>query len=193
MPEWLEDFKKKYPTATYESREFSAYRGRIKNELMDEQHYLCAYCCRFLKSEKTINEHIEPQHPGTYISKKTLDYNNIVASCDGYDNVETCGKHKKNIYDPIKFISPLNPACEQVFTYYSDGTIAGNDYTINLLNLNAQPLCNSRKAVFMGLLDMELEDIVSTFLTDKNQPSPFIDVIEWYVKKSGEQNNSQNC
>ena len=38
---------------------------------------------------------------------------------------------EENEYDEDRFVSPLNPECEEKFTYYPNGTIEGDeDYII---------------------------------------------------------------
>ena len=119
-PQFLIDFKKKYPKKDYDSKEFAEYRPILKAGLIKEQKGLCAYCCGRITEEKSHNEHIEPRHPGKYASDKSLEYTNIVASCN---NPETCGNNKGNSYDAKQFISPLDEKCEEKFTYYPNGTI----------------------------------------------------------------------
>lgn len=145
-PPWLTEFRKRNPKATYSSKKFDPYKGRLKETLIREQKCLCAYCCGRIDMNSSHNEHIEPQNPGTYSSKNTLNYGNIVASCMGFKGGETCGIHKSNHYDETQFISPLNPECEDTFTYYPDGLMDGNEYTIDLLNLNFYGLKEARKA-----------------------------------------------
>ena len=133
-PEWLTEYKRRNPTATYDSESFLGYREKLRKELVSEQHNLCAYCCCKISDDKAHNEHIEPRHPRQGSSTKSLDYSNIVASCN---NADRCGAKKGNDYEVSKFISPLNPKCEETFIYYPDGVMEGNKYTINLLNLNS--------------------------------------------------------
>ena len=91
-PQFLKNFKKKYPRKTYESKEFQKYRASLNEALRREQKSLCAYCCSRITDATAHNEHIEPQNPGKYSSKRSLDYTNIVASCN---NPRTCGKRKE--------------------------------------------------------------------------------------------------
>lgn len=182
-PEWLVEFKRKHPHANYDSKEFNGYRKQLKEILIKEQKGLCAYCCGKITMDSSHNEHIEPRNPGTFVSKKSLDYNNIVASCKGFKGDETCGKHKKNVYDEDKFISPLNPECEDKFTYYPDGIMDGDDYTTELLHLNSYELREARKAVYKQLLYFDKEMIEQIFLDESSEErEPFVNVAKWYVK-----------
>lgn len=93
-PQFLTDFKKKHPKKDYDSEEFAQHRPVLKAELIKEQKGLCAYCCGRITHEKSHNEHIEPRNPGKYASNRSLDYTNIVASCN---TSETCGNKRKTI------------------------------------------------------------------------------------------------
>ncbi len=177
-PPFLSDFKKKYPSKTYDSAEFERFRMPLNDILRKEQKGLCAYCCSRIESGKAHNEHIEPQHPGKYASNRSLDYGNIVASCN---HPKTCGKRKGNDYDAKRFISPLDKDCEQKFHYYLDGFIDGDSYTIDLLNLNAYELRNARKAVCRVLQGLDKETISMIYLNDAQEELPaFLNVIKWY-------------
>lgn len=83
-PEFMIEFKKKNPKKTYDSEEFAPYRDRLREILVKEQKNICAYCCARIDRDKSKshNEHIEPRNPGKYQSNKSLDYYNIVASCN---------------------------------------------------------------------------------------------------------------
>lgn len=177
-PQFLLDFKKKYPKKDYDSNEFAEYRPALKLELINEQKGLCAYCCGRITEDKAHNEHIEPRHPGKYASNRTLDYNNIVASCN---NPERCGNTKGNKYDADKFISPLHEDCEDKFTYYADGKIVGDDYTIGLLNLNTYELKNARKAVIKQLQYLDKDTIETCYMNEEDgQYMPYYNVIKWF-------------
>ena len=71
-PEWLNEFKRKNPKATYDSDEFKEYRNKLRDVLIHEQKGLCGYCCSKINMDNSHNEHIEPRHPGTYTSKKSI-------------------------------------------------------------------------------------------------------------------------
>ncbi len=178
-PAWLSEFKKHNPTATYDSESFLRHRGRLREELVSEQHCLCAYCCRHISNDQTHNEHIEPRHPKKGVSLRSLDYSNIVASCN---NKNTCGNRKKNEYDSEAFVSPLRPECEDVFTYYPDGAVEGNPYTIDLLNLNEYELKEARKAVYRTIKDLDKETIELIYCQEEEELPAYYNVIKWFLK-----------
>ena len=186
-PDWLVDFKKKHPNADYSSEEFKQYREELKDVLVKEQKCLCAYCCCKIKNETSHNEHIEPQNlKSGGKSKRTLDYLNIVASCNSSKGEITCGKAKENEYDENKFVSPLNPDCENMFSYLPDGTVTGNDYTIGLLNLNAKALVEARKSLYKQLSYLDKKEIQEIYCQSEDDLYPFTNVIRYYLKEKCE-------
>ncbi len=178
-PEFLSEFNRKNPDKTYDSEEFAHYRGILTDVLIKEQKGICAYCCGRIKKENVHNEHIEPRNPGKYVSKRSLDYSNLVASCN---TIRTCGRKKENKYDSDKFVSPLEQECEKKFTYYGNGTIVGDEYTINLLNLNDYELREARKAVYQQLQHLDKETIKLVYMNEQDEEyQPYYNVIKWYV------------
>lgn len=178
-PAWLAEYKKHYPTATYDSESFAGHKEQLRDELVLEQRSLCAYCCSRISNEKAHNEHIEPRHPKIGTSLRSLDYSNIVASCN---NKSTCGNKKKNEYDSECFVSPLNPMCEDVFTYYPDGVMEGDPYTIDLLNLNTYELKEARKAVYRTIKDLDKETIELIYCREEGALPAYYNVIRWFIK-----------
>ena len=181
-PVFLSEFKRKNPHKSYDAKEFAPYRRELTKALVKEQRGICAYCCGKIQLKNAHNEHIEPRHPGTYESKRSLDYMNIVASCN---TVGTCGNRKDNDYDEELFVSPLNPKCEDTFTYYANGTIEGDDYTINLLHLNAYELKEARRAVYQQLQRLDGDTIRQIYMdrqADEDYPA-YYNVIKWYVNR----------
>ena len=163
-PEFMIEFKKKNPKKTYDSEEFAPYRDRLREILVKEQKNICAYCCARIDRDKSKshNEHIEPRNPGKYQSNKT------------------CGNAKGNKYEADKFISPLSSDCEDKFDYYLDGSIEGDKYTIDVLNLNEYELRNARKNVLRYLQPMDKETINDVFMNNQDEYLPYYNVIKWY-------------
>jgi uncharacterized protein (TIGR02646 family) len=158
-PEFFEEWKK-----DNRGRKFSDFKGKtrreLKNTLISEQKGLCCYCCASITYEKTIFEHIKPQER---YKEFIFSYNNLLASCEGFDEEGfTCGHNKDNWYDEKLFISPLSDDCEEYFTYLLNGRIEGSglddksaDETIYRLYLNSYELTNARKAVIEMILYSE--------------------------------------
>lgn len=177
-PAFLTEFKRRNPQKTYDSTEFQPYRVMLTETLMKEQKGICAYCCGRIRVGNVHNEHIEPRHPGRYESKRSLDYDNLVASCN---SSRTCGKKKGNDYDQKQFVSPLNPECENQFNYYPNGTIEGDEYTINLLNLNDYELREARRATYCKLQGLDKDTIQLIYINGQEEYPAYYDVIKWYL------------
>ena len=179
-PEFLVSYVKKNPTATYDSESFKPLHRVLRAELVKEQKGLCAYCCSKITIEDSHNEHIEPRNmkDGTY-SRRSLDYSNIVASCNC---AGTCGDHKKNVYDEARFVSPLHEDCEGFFSYDPDGYMHGDEYTISLLNLNSFGLRRARKSIYKMIMSMDTTDIKMAYCSDSEEYFPYSNVIFWYLR-----------
>ena len=181
-PDFLADFVAKNPTANYDSDSFKPFYFPLREELVKEQKGLCAYCCSRITTETSHNEHIEPRNMknGTK-SRKSLDYNNIVASCN---TSSTCGSHKENEYDESRFILPLDEGCEDRFSYDPDGYMNGDEYKISLLGLNSYKLKRARKSIYKTILTMSEGDIRLIYCSDKEQYWPYSNVIFWFLKET---------
>lgn len=177
-PDFLIRFKKKYPHKKYDSEEFREYRAPLNDILREEQKGLCAYCCCRIGKENSHNEHIQPQHQAMNANDASLDYSNLAASCN---NKRTCGIKKKNHYDENKFVSPFDENCEDIFTYFPDGRMEGNQYTIDLLNLNDYELRTARKSVYRSLQHLDKQTISLIYLDETDaEYQPYANVIKWY-------------
>lgn len=130
----------------------------VKESLLREQGYICCYCGKRIGlDESTKLEHLlcRNQYP-----ELDLEYDNILASCDGGQG-ERCGlpgqqrrkipchcDHKKGNANIA--ISPLCPDCEDRFMYDEDGGIYGGSDTvqkvIDTLGLDCATVKNRRKA-----------------------------------------------
>ena len=124
-------------------------RHKLRDYNIEQQHGLCAYCCRKISIDNSLNEHIKPRGCSEY-SKFSMDYDNIVSCCDKREDDSTCSHHKGNEYDERLFVSPLNEECESHFQYAPNGQVFSSSkegqYTIDLLNLNSYKLQRARAA-----------------------------------------------
>jgi hypothetical protein len=97
-------------------------RQDIRDYAIKEQFYICAYCCQRIKDTDVChNEHLEAQSVNP---KRTLDFTNIVASCNTQNQ---CGHAHKSQFLPL---TPLMAECETEIRL-SDRATA----TIQVLNL----------------------------------------------------------
>ncbi|MEN8215065.1 MAG: hypothetical protein ABFS56_01540 [Pseudomonadota bacterium] len=54
-------------------------RQAIRDSCLEEQYYLCAYCCQRIDDKNSHNEHIQAQ---SVAPNQMLNFHNIVASCN---------------------------------------------------------------------------------------------------------------
>ena len=186
-PQILSDFKNNYKKkhridAKYEDMS-SDVRGSVKFALLEEQNSICCYCMKRIKKHNSHIEHIKPQ---SKFPTETLDYHNLLVSCNGIqDNNDHCGHKKDDWYNEKDFLTPLNSDCEKVFIYSITGEIGATSkngkITIDKLNLNSLLLARARKAIIFlsGLFDNDFEskkqEIIeyNTMPNSNNELPPF--------------------
>ncbi|MFR9545694.1 MAG: retron system putative HNH endonuclease [Rikenellaceae bacterium] len=168
-PKSLERWKTSNKTKTYSDlgKEQPEIKSQLKQQLIEEQKYICCYCEREVDVDISHIEHFEPQ---SIVPKRQLDYTNMLISC--CDTV-TCGHIKKSVLDP-KLISPTEVDSLSHFAFGVEGSIIGTDergeFTINTLNLNSETLKQQRKT----LIDTFVEctrggyDYIADYLTEDN-------------------------
>ena len=146
-----------------------------KQSLLREQGYICCYCECTIDEKNSHIEHFSPQRSG---SVDELEYQNFLCSCNGANARSHCGHKKAGWFDKNLLISPLDPACEDFFTYLSDGYIKpkkDNDplaqTTIDKLGLNFSELKDKRKKLIDGILALDAVEPLSEedFLLWKNK------------------------
>ena len=76
-PSELINYKKHNVGSSYGDISISL-KHKIKKSLLEEQNYYCCYCCKSIGDNNSNIEHIIPQN----IVKDSLDYNNLLASCN---------------------------------------------------------------------------------------------------------------
>ncbi len=193
-PDSLTQWKRRFPGATYKNMQGNETDARnVKSDIRlsctKEQYYICAYCCQRIEGvgDDTTNEHIIPQDKAP---NKTLDYTNIVASCQKEGQCDKAHGSKELL------LTPLMKECETEISYYLSGNIKGNteraNQLIEILNLNCKKLKEKRKLFTQQILlqesftneDITAEncDILSTLRDEYNNPidgklQPFAPVI----------------
>jgi len=124
-------------------------RQVIRKQCVEEQFFLCAYCCVSITNNPASchNEHLDSQDKAP---KKTLDYGNIIASCNTNNQ---CGAAHKAQHLPF---TPLMDACETELKFYLTGRIKGltprANEVIEMLNLNNRLLVETRKQLVEALI-----------------------------------------
>ncbi|KFE47700.1 MULTISPECIES: HNH endonuclease family protein [Pseudomonas] len=129
-------------------------KDAIRHACVTEQHGLCAYCCCRITVEKgsARNEHVEAQYLAPH---RTLDFNNIVASCTKAGRCDDA--HGRQ---PLP-LTPLMIECESELQFELSGLVAGltpracvSIKTLNLGDTHAsnRGLVGERKRMIDALL-----------------------------------------
>jgi len=174
------------------TEEGKVVRAKIRDYALNEQFYLCAYCCQQIKEINAChNEHLEAQKLNP---KRTLDFSNIVASCN---TPNQCGDAHKSQHLPL---TPLMTECETELRFKISGRVEGltdrAGVTIRVLNLgddekNNRALIEKRKQLSNALLwenvinpddGLEDDEILNILISDLSQPQqdhmePFTPVV----------------
>ena len=139
-------------------------KKEVKESLMKEQGYICCYCERQLTDDDSHIEHFIPQSKD---ADATLDYTNMLCSCQDQlkkGDPRHCGILKDNWFDDGRLVSPLEPGCEGHFTFTIDGKIrpiketdVAAKMTIEKLGLDINKLNALRKKAIEPFLDKELD------------------------------------
>lgn len=194
-PQELTDWKRSNPNQRYPQLKDGAVRQAIRTEALAEQYYLCGHCCQTLFGDGDChNEHVEAQDLN---QNRTLDFSNIIASCN---TLKQCGDSHKSQPLPL---TPLMAQCETDLVFKLSGRVSGKNpdaiETIRVLNLgdtekNNKSLIEKRKQLSLALLtehaiapeDEEdwaeepelLADVINDLLTpDNGKLKPFAPVV----------------
>ncbi len=168
-------------------------RRTIRQQALEEQFYLCAYCCQQIQDlDACHNEHVEAQ---SLNPRRSLDFTNIVASCNTYNQ---CGNAHKSQHLPLL---PLMAECETELRFKISGRVEGLSdraiTTIQVLNLgdhekNNRALIGKRKQLSDALLwkngidpdeGLEDEELLKMLIDDElaqpqqGQLEPFAPVV----------------
>lgn len=198
-PQALTQWKRDYPHSSYADLN-EIVRQAIRLACTQEQYYICAYCCQGISGHNndTMNEHVEARR---LAPNRSLDFNNIVASCKTQNQCDN--SHGSQ---PLP-LTPLMDECETELQFSISGRVQGlterAEEAIRVLNLgdnetNNRALINRRKLMIEVLLavhgveenesDPEILDILAEDLTepdDNGKLQPFAPVLiniirQWY-------------
>jgi uncharacterized protein (TIGR02646 family) len=178
-PQVLFDYKKEYKerhrtNATYGELP-TEVKEKLRYALSKEQYFICCYCMKHVKQDKSHIEHIKPQvqFPG-----ETLNYDNLLVSCNGIQSKnKTCGHKKDGWYNEKDFLSPLDSECENMYTYSISGRMdalqENGKTTIEKLNLNSYQLIQARRAAIKasGFFDDDFEQKKQEILAYNTVPN----------------------
>lgn len=156
----------------------------VYNALLKNQGFICCYC----ESEITNDDyHLEHLNPQSAEEGDDLDFNNFLCSClknTSKGDPLHCGKEKA---DEILQVHPLQPNCQDHFTFTADGKIqganVGAENSIRVLALDLGKLNNLRANALEPFLDpdlseQELAEFVNKYIEEKEMLSPFISAVK---------------
>lgn len=141
-PHSLIAWKQKNPHGRYDDLS-ETERQDIREVCTQEQLYLCAYCCQAISGQNTdtMNEHVEARR---IAPKRSLDFNNIVASCT---TPRQCDNAHQSQDLPL---TPLMNECEIELCFKISGRVEGITAraieTIRVLNLGDKE-CNNKSLI----------------------------------------------
>lgn len=184
-PDYFEKWKTRYKIVNRHEPTYDDFncpeKQRLKEDMLSEQYGLCCYCMKSIEYRDGHIEHIKPRHP---FVKETMDYSNMLISCNGTkaykEDKESCGHQRGNWYD-ANYISPLEANVESHFTYDLNGHIIpkANDKraleTISHLKLDCYSLCKKRQtAIYVALEcgDLSYDDIITEYSTPTHNLLP---------------------
>lgn len=178
-PAALTQWRRLHPKGRYPDLTHEASRS-IRQACVEEQHGLCAYCCHEITADNSRNEHVQAQK---IAPKRTLDFSNIVASCDRPKQCDKAHAHQ------VLPLTPLMDECETELKFYVSGRVEGltprATTAIQVLNLgdsheNNRTLINARKILVDLLLfdygiradelDVEGSEVLSALIEDLQLP-----------------------
>ena len=169
-PEEFTKYKSKHKIINWDS--FTPeIKQVLKQYLLEEQeNSCCPYCEIEINLENSHIEHIKPKN---IFPNLLADYNNFIACCL---TKKRCGNSKASKWSEL-FINPITENPEDYFEYdiktgrmvpiFKEGEkYEKAKYTIDLLNLNDNRLCEIRKKyIFEFLSFANFESINSFFIT----------------------------
>jgi uncharacterized protein (TIGR02646 family) len=158
-PKKLTDWKRQNQHGKY--TDLSDVERDAINELARiEQFGLCAYCCKVIDKNNSMNEHVEARRLAPH---RSLDFDNIVASC-------TTPKRCDHAHgsQPL-LLTPLMNECETDLKFYFSGKVEGLTdearQSVEVLGLNSNAIREERKQMIANLLFPDTPDGVN-FLED---------------------------
>lgn len=189
---WKQNFKQTHGRTAHYKNDFSsddsqgtARRQQLRGHLIKEQGHICCYCMKRISLQ---NSHIEHFQPKIRFPQNDLDYQNLLASCNGDGMVSLdghCG-HKKEDWWEDNLVSPTESKIEEMFQYSLDG---------NIHSIQKKPFTNIAQEMIghMGLDSYHLirnrrAAIESSEVFDENEYSneDIRNFIDFYSNKDGE-------
>lgn len=124
-PEWFELWKAQFRSANHREPVYKDdlpddKRRLLRKTLVEEQGYICCYCMERIGVDSSHLEHFWPKEKFTSLD---MDFENMLASCEGNtDGGDHCG-HRKNNWYSERMVIPVKDEIEKMFYYTADGEI----------------------------------------------------------------------
>lgn len=168
-PPELTAWKKKNPRGHYRDLTHIE-RDAINEEARSKEQFgLCAYCCKAIDENNSMNEHVEARRLAPH---RSLDFDNIVASCT---TSKQCDKAHGSQPLPL---TPLMNECETELKFKFSGKVEGLTdrarQSIEVLGLNNDAIREERKQMIENLLfpdtpngvDSLEDDLIDVLIND---------------------------
>ncbi|MBP0019270.1 MAG: TIGR02646 family protein [Cyanobacteria bacterium SBLK] len=197
--EWKLKNKAKQTNYSYDNFQ-NPEKREVHESLLQEQGYICCYCCGRIRLDNSHIEHLKSQTDNPELD---LDYHNMLASCGSQQRFpEYCGNQKGDRKIPI---TPLQDRCEESFEFLRDGRIRPLktkpereqevNETIETLNLNHPEIREGRAEVFEWLKETfkrprtikEKQTLAKKYhkylQRESDRYQEYWDVINFYIKR----------
>ncbi|MFZ4594219.1 MAG: retron system putative HNH endonuclease, partial [Verrucomicrobiaceae bacterium] len=142
----------------------AVHREGVKEALLQEQGWICAYTGRAITKASSHIEHLRPQTPWKAHIGLDVDYMNLAACwpAPGHEPQSKYGARFKGDWpkpsEDSFFVSPLSVGCEARFEFNFQGHITAKEgdvaakTTIRKLGLDAPLLTDLRRQEIVGVL-----------------------------------------
>lgn len=156
-PEELKKYREETPGVKYDDLGKDR-KDIIRNSLLDEQGYICAYCMGRIDINNCTIEHYisQTRHEDSPYTeeehkRQSLLYSNMSGVC--VNDSTHCDKKRGNT--PLLVLDPHDPTCENYITYKLDGTVVPSGLNVDQVNqdittlgLNCDKLIKFRNATW---------------------------------------------
>jgi len=144
--------------AVFDGQDFTLVKQDIREQLVAEQGYLCAYCMSRIEADDQQMK-VEHWHSRKKYPKEQLTYANLLGCCYGNEGSPYSQAHcdtKKRDDDLLFNLAELSHHSRMKIHYLGDGTVTSEDALFDrqlneILNLNYSRLMDNRKSVWSSV------------------------------------------
>lgn len=165
----------------------------LRESLIVEQGYICAYCLRRIKLDDSRVEHIKPR--SVYLDL-ALRYSNMVLCCNGLINSDChCDKRKGSqeiTFDLFGEVFFKTLSYSSASGEIKSSNIQWNSEINKVLNLNNRLLMQNRKRALEGAIQCLSENSLGQLRKHRSlwegrdkqgQFKPYCSIVLWYIDK----------